>query len=196
MLGKKLEERVEDCKKPQAPQAEKACAEDFHSDWQSASRRKYSNDSCIVRLQVHQKTSRCCFPARPCWSQKPFTLKMEKDNFLSQMSCPDNRPESSDYSFCCFLCSQMWGEDTFIHLCTKDKRNKGGSRVFPSSLSCMLVWGCFFKSSTFLRLPISLPVKFSANKLSHFFNPILNDCKLIWLYKYLHSDLHMHMQCK
>lgn len=46
MLGKKLEERVEDCRKHQASQAEKARAEDFHSGGQSASSRKDSGDSC------------------------------------------------------------------------------------------------------------------------------------------------------
>lgn len=74
------------CRKHQVSQAEKACAEDFHSD-----RKKYSSDSYIVGLQVHQKTSSSCFPACPCWHQNPFTLEMEEDNFLGLISCPDNR---------------------------------------------------------------------------------------------------------
>jgi len=66
MLGKKLDERAEDCRKHQASQTEEARADDLSSDQQSASRKKYSSDSCVVRLQIHQKTSWCCFPACPC----------------------------------------------------------------------------------------------------------------------------------
>lgn len=119
----------------------------------TSNRRRYSSDSCFITVQLHQKTSWSCFPACLCWPQKPFALGTGQGNLLGQVYGQNSKPENSDYSFCCFLCSQMWREDTFTHLCTKDKmRNKGGCPAFPTSLFFMAVCSCFFNPSHMLGL--------------------------------------------
>lgn len=117
---------------------------------------KCSSDSYTVRLHVHQKNPwPLRLPAFPCWPQKPFTLETEEDTFLDWMSWKQTREQRI---FCLLLLvfTDVSRENTFAHLCTKDKTgNKSGRHVFACSAYQS---GCLL-----FRVLISLPVTFSWN---------------------------------
>lgn len=118
---------------------------------------KCSSDSSTVRLHVHQKKNPGLFAylPSPAGPRSPSPWKQRK--IPSWIGCPENRPESSGYSACCFLCSQMCQGRTLLHTFAPRTRQE----IKVEDMSLPLLYLTCQSGSLLFRVLISLPVTFS-----------------------------------
>lgn len=119
----------------------------------------------MFKWQLHCQTARppkktpglFAYLPSPAGPRSPSPWKQRK--IPSWIGCPENRPESSGYSACCFLRSQMCQGRTLLHTFAPRTRQE----INVEDMSLPLLYLTCQSGSLLFRILISLPVTFSWN---------------------------------